>query len=105
MPDDDFDLIVDLFTAMLNKALENRARNKGAIDEHFAARRSGRKPDLESARKKNKPRKVSEYSKTYAKKFKKVQSKYKKKNGSWKKDGFKKAQKEAHKLTKKEMKK
>lgn len=101
MDDDEFNLIVDLFAAMANKALENRARNKGAIDEHFAARREGREPDFEKARKKNKPRKVSEYAVRYGKNFKKVQSKYKKKDGSWKKDGFKKAQKEAHKLTKK----
>ena len=31
--------------------------------------------------------------------------KYKKKDGSWKKDGFKRAQAEAHRMTKKEMKK
>ena len=46
-------------------------------------------------------RKVSAYQKSYGKNFKKVQGKYKKKDGSWKQDGFKKAQKEAHKLTKK----
>ena len=50
-------------------------------------------------------RRVSDYQKAYGKNFKKVQGKYKKKNGSWKQDGFKRAQKEAHKLTKKEMKK
>ena len=50
-------------------------------------------------------RKVSAYQKAYGQNFKKVQGKYKKKNGSWKQDGFKRAQKEAHKLTKKEMKK
>lgn len=50
-------------------------------------------------------RKISAYQKAYGKNFKKVEGKYKKKDGSWKQDGFKKAQKEAHKLTKKEMKK
>lgn len=49
-------------------------------------------------------RKISAYQKAYGENFKKVQGKYKKKDGSWKKDGFKRAQKEAHKLTKKEMK-
>lgn len=49
-------------------------------------------------------RKVSAYQKAYGKNFKDVQGKYKKKDGSWKKDGFKRAQAEAHKLTKKEMK-
>lgn len=99
----EFDLVVDLISAMLNKALENRARNKGAIDEYYAARREGREPDLEMARKK-KPRKVPEYHKKYAKNFNKAMKKHKKKNGSWKKDGFKKTQKEAHRMTKKEMK-
>ena len=50
------------------------------------------------AGKAKKGRKVSAYSKAYGKAFKRVAPKYKKKNGSWKKDGFKRAQKEAHKL-------
>lgn len=50
-------------------------------------------------------RKVSAYQKAYGKNFKSVQGKYKKKDGSWKQDGFKRAQKEAHRLTRKEMKK
>jgi hypothetical protein len=37
----------------------------------------------------------------YSKAFKKVQSKYKLKSGKWKKGGFKRAVKEAHKLAKK----
>ena len=49
-------------------------------------------------------RKVSAYSKAYGKNFRKVQGKYKKKDGSWKSDGFKRAQAEAHRLTKKERK-
>lgn len=50
-------------------------------------------------------RKMSAYQKRYGENFKKVAPKYKTKSGSWKKDGFKRAQKEAHSLTKKEMKK
>ena len=50
-------------------------------------------------------RRVSAYQKAYGKNFKKVAPKYKKKGGGWKKDGFKRAQAEAHKLTRKEMKK
>ena len=45
-------------------------------------------------------RKASAYSKKYGKAFKKIQKKYKTKAGKWKKDGFKRAQKEAHKLAK-----
>ena len=52
-----------------------------------------------------KVRKVSAYQKAYGKNFKKVAPKYKKKGGGWKQNGFKRAQAEAHKLTKKEMKK
>ncbi len=45
-----------------------------------------------------KKRKKSAYSRKYGAAFKKVQKKYKKKNGGWMKDGFKRAQKEAHKI-------
>ena len=48
-------------------------------------------------KKKRKTKKQRNYSKA----FKKVQSKYKLKSGKWKKDGFKRAVKEAHKLAKK----
>jgi len=106
LDDDEFNLLVDLFGAMLNKALENRARNKAVIEEYHASRREGREPDLEGARAQGtkKKREVPEWHKKYAKNFKKVESKYKKKNGGWKKDGFKKAGKEARRLTNKEMK-
>ena len=46
-------------------------------------------------------RKVSAYSKRYGQMFRRVAPKYKLKNGSWAKNGFKRAQKEAHKLAKK----
>jgi ribosomal protein L17 len=45
-------------------------------------------------------RKASAYAKKYGKAFKKVAKKYKKKSGGWKVNGFKRAQKEAHKLAK-----
>ena len=44
-----------------------------------------------------KKRKVSTYQKNYGAAFKKLAPKYKTKKGSWKKGGFKRAQKEAHK--------
>ena len=43
-------------------------------------------------------RKKSAYNKRYAAAFKKVQKKFKKKNGGWMKDGFKRAQREAHRI-------
>jgi hypothetical protein len=45
-------------------------------------------------------RKASAASKRYGKAFKKVAKKYKLKNGSWKKNGFKLAVRAAHKLAK-----
>ena len=47
------------------------------------------------------PRKASAYSKRYGKHFKTVAPKHQTKSGSWKKDGFLKTQKAAHKLAKK----
>ena len=47
---------------------------------------------------KPKKRKVSKYNRAYAKAFKSIAHKYKKKDGSWQKDGFKRAQRAAHKM-------
>lgn len=46
-------------------------------------------------------RKASAYSIKYGKAFKRVAGKYKLKSGAWGKDGFKRAQKAAHKLARK----
>ena len=46
-------------------------------------------------------RKASVYSKRYGQMFRRVAPKYKLKNGSWGKNGFLRAQKEAHRLAKK----
>jgi len=45
-------------------------------------------------------RKASAYSIKYGKAFKRVSKKFKLKSGAWAKDGFKRAQKAAHKLAK-----
>ncbi|GAH96103.1 unnamed protein product [marine sediment metagenome] len=45
-------------------------------------------------------RKASKYAVKYGKAFKKVAKKHMKKGGGWKTNGFKRAQKEAHKLAK-----
>jgi hypothetical protein len=47
-----------------------------------------------------KRRRPSKYNRAYAKAFKEVAPRYKKKGGGWKKDGFKAAQRAAHKLAK-----
>ena len=46
-------------------------------------------------------RKVSAYAKRYGEMFRRVAPKYKLKSGAWAKDGFKRAQKAAHKLARK----
>lgn len=46
-------------------------------------------------------RKASAYSKKFGKAFKKVQGKFKKQSGCWKKGGYRRCVKEAHKLAKK----
>ena len=49
-----------------------------------------------------KPKKRSTaYTRKYKKMFKKVQNKYKLKSGKWKKGGFRKAVKEAHRMARK----
>jgi len=55
------------------------------------------KPSPRSATPRKK-RKVSAYSKRYGRAFKEVAPRYKLKSGAWKKDGFKKAQKAAHRV-------
>ena len=45
-------------------------------------------------------RKASKYAVKYGKAFKKVSKQYLKKSGGWKKNGFRNAQKAAHKLAK-----
>lgn len=45
-------------------------------------------------------RKPSAYNAKYSKAFKKVSPRYKTKSGSWRKNGFKQAQKAAHKMAK-----
>jgi hypothetical protein len=70
--------------------------------EEYEALRSmamGSTPDMSSAAAAPpKKRKASAYSKRYTKAFAKISKIYKKKNGEWKKNGFRSAVKAAHKL-------
>lgn len=56
---------------------------------------------VKAAKAKGTRKKVSAYSKEYKRAFKRVSKLYRKKDGSWKKDGFKRAVKAAHKGVKK----
>ena len=51
-----------------------------------------------AAAKAPKKRKVSAYNRKYKAAFKRVAPKYKLKNGNWRKDGFRRAVREAHKI-------
>ena len=48
-----------------------------------------------------KKRKISAYTRRYKANFKKIENEYKLKNGNWKKNGFKRAVTEAHRMSKK----
>jgi len=76
------------------EALHSYGTTKGEVRK--TARRAFDKPEPMA----KKVRKASAYSKKYGRAFKKVSKKYKKKSGGWKKDGFKRAQKAAHRLAK-----
>lgn len=68
----------------LRRLISSERESEGAIEQKKATK---------------KPRKASAYNKRYGKHFNAVEHKYKKKNGGWIKNGFKRAQKEAHALT------
>jgi len=70
------------------------ARDHGETSISPSKRISPKKVSTRVAKKT--PRKVSAYSKKYAKAFKSIAPKHKKKAGGWKKDGYKKAVKAAH---------
>jgi hypothetical protein len=74
-----------------------RAAHRTDVRDITSERGDSRPRASKSSPKKRKP---SAYSKRYGAAFRKVASRFKKKNGSWKTNGFKNAQKAAHKLAK-----
>lgn len=85
---------------MPNGEVVRRVSGREQIRRSGQFSRSALLPDLPQT----KPRRKTNYQRTYKTKFDKVQKKYKKKDGTWMKNGFKKAVKEAHRLTKKALK-
>ena len=65
-----------------------------AASEHSSS--SNRKTRVVKASPAKKKRKPSAYSKKYAKAFKSIAPKHKKKSGGWKTGGYKRAVKQAH---------
>ena len=64
-------------------------------------RKSGRKPRASSSGPSRTARKASAYSKRYGAAFKRLAKKNKKKGGGWKKGGFARTQKAAHRAARK----
>lgn len=90
-------LTVDEYMA-LRRLIDSERESEGAMtgDERVqAARAAGVAPSQRKRRKRNT---------AYARAFKKVQKKYKLKSGKWKKGGFGKAVREAHKIAKRSKK-
>ena len=81
-------LTVDEYMA-LRRLIDSERESEGALMAERTESPSASKP-------KRKRRKNT----AYARAFKKVQSKYKKANGQWKKGGFGRAVREAHRLAK-----
>ena len=74
------------------EALRKMAMDGECMNCHNADNKKSHEQNLKPKRKK------SAYNRRYAAAFKKVQKKFKKKNGGWMKDGFKRAQREAHRI-------
>ncbi len=68
----------------------------GGLGDMDAIRRLLDSPPAKKAK-----RKASAYSKRYASNFKKCMDKHKKKNGQWKKGGYKRCVREAHRMSRK----
>lgn len=92
--------IANLLVTIADTLLEVPARATGldpAIVQGFV---QGTTVGAVEAAKAPKGKKVSAYQRRYKAAFKRVAPRYKKKNGDWKADGFRKAVKQAHKEAK-----
>ena len=88
----------------LAEAIYDELEADGFFDDRRRARRptsrggsGGRRAQIQYQPKK---RRASARSKKYGRAFKRLAPKYKKKNGSWKKDGFKRCVRAAHRACK-----
>lgn len=93
--------LAKLLVSIADTLLEPTARAAGldpAIVQGFV---QGSTVGAVEAAKAPKGKKKTAYQREYKKAFKRVAPKYKKKNGTWKKDGFKKAVREAHRMARK----
>jgi len=81
------------------KAGETLMPTGGNVDDYYEGVQEAADAGMKAAPAPKK-RKASAYNKRYAKAFRSVANRYKKKDGSWKKNGFKSAQREAHRMAK-----
>jgi len=70
------------------------------LDSESTTKGETRKTARKAYEPKKKSRKPNAYNAKYSKAFAKVEGRFKKKGGGWKQDGFKRAQKAAHKEAK-----
>ncbi len=90
------DIIAAAFAAGVREEAKKQAKTSGkrSVKRTIDAVKSI--PEVIEKRK----RKSSAYSLKYGRAFKQIAPRFKKKDGSWKKNGFKNTQKAAHKLAK-----
>ena len=80
----DMMLTVDEYMA-LRQLISSERESEGSVLQENTASKTPKK------------RRKSAYSRKYSTAFKKISTRYKNKNGTWKKDGFKRAVRAAHK--------
>jgi hypothetical protein len=98
MPTDDWERGFAAGWHRAHEILGYRASEVGVRGEPSTRKGDVRKTARRAYESPKPKRKASAYSKRYGAAFRKVASRFKKKNGSWKTNGFKNAQKAAHKL-------
>lgn len=98
------DILIGIYVAGRGGGLPTGIPDLGVPSFLEAIEEDKRKAKLRRSRSKatgtSKKRGVTNYNKLYAKEFKKCMKKHKKKNGSWKKGGYARCVKEAHRNAK-----
>jgi hypothetical protein len=93
--------VAKLLVTIADTLLEVPARMTGLPPEAVQGFVQGTSVGAVDAARAPKGKKTTAYQRAYKKSFKRVAPKYKKRNGEWKKGGFKAAVRQAHKEAKK----
>lgn len=89
------ELIIEYIRSRLEPSKTNVRGSKGAFQRAAGTRKGDERKTARRAYERPK-RKISNSQKAYGRAFKRLAPRYKKKNGSWKKDGFKRCVRAAH---------